>query len=160
VIGASWLKYFVENIGIGTRIQVGDSEYKRLLTNLEIFMKELVINKKKVFLVFNIPSDKELDPKFFLYRNLKTPKNFFQIRSQGIATRKIEATIGQINKDLLTTATRSGAEVINPFKFLCKSSFCPNISKDGKPIYSDRLHLNPNFVRTQAVFLDPTVQTN
>ncbi len=160
VIAGLWTKYFIDHIGLSSTVQVGDSEYLRLMANLEKDIALLKSHHKKVYLALNIPVGKELDPKFFLYRNIKNFPHFFEIRSQGINKNQELTSFNHLQRDLTQVALKAQAEIIDPTTYLCPNDFCPNLTKEGTPIYSDLQHLSGNYVKTQATFLDFTVRND
>jgi peptidoglycan/LPS O-acetylase OafA/YrhL len=157
VIGAQWNGYLSSGYGLAHKIEPGSDSYYTALSNLSSFIHELTKNGKKVFLVLNIPTGNELDPKYIVQRRLKYFPNMFEIRDGGVDIDFLSKKYGSIQSDLAHIASRAGAIVIRPTDYLC-SKRCESLDATGSPIYKDGAHLRPTFVRTHASFIDQTVR--
>ena len=150
VIGGHWNGYLY-------RAKIGSELYYTSISKLEAYINELNAQGKKVFLMLNIPTGEELDPKYMAHRSLNHFPSLLTIRTGGIPREKLDKKFGKIQQDLSEMAQRSGAEIIRPLAFLCDESYCPSVGSDGEPIYKDSGHLRPSFVRTKAKYMDVTV---
>jgi peptidoglycan/LPS O-acetylase OafA/YrhL len=157
VIGAQWNGYLSSGYGLTQKIEYGSDSYQAALANLSSFIRDLVNHKKKVFIVLNIPTGNELDPKYIAQRRLKHFPNVFQVRDGGIDSASLAIKYGAIQSDLARIASEAGATVIKPIDYLCNER-CDSLDASGSPIYKDGAHLRPTFVRTHATFIDKTVR--
>lgn len=157
VIGAQWNGYLSSGYGLTQKIEYGNDPYQAALANLSSFIRELVNHKKKVFIVLNIPTGNELDPKYIVQRRLEYFPNIFQVRDGGIDSASLAIKYGSIQSDLTSIASQAGATVIKPIDYLCNER-CDSLDASGAPIYKDGYHLRPTFVRTHATFIDQTVR--
>ena len=129
-------------------------------SSLEVVMWELEKNVrilqemgKKVYLLLNIPTGFELDPKNLYVRGFISPI------SPGVRRLKV-ADFLQIDKPfrdkLLAISQSTGATIIDPIPFLSENIFCIAVKEDG-PIRCDDSHLRPGYVREHVKYLDATV---
>ena len=129
-------------------------------SSLEVVMWELEKNVrilqemgKKVYLLLNIPTGFELDPKNLYVRGFISPI------SPGVRRLKV-ADFLQIDKPLrdklLAISQSTGATIIDPIPFLSENIFCIAVNEDG-PIRCDDSHLRPGYVREHVKYLDATV---
>ena len=44
-----------------------------------------------------------------------------------------------------------------PMDFVCDDLYCPSVDLKGEPMYKDRAHLRPSYVRQNASFIDTVV---
>jgi peptidoglycan/LPS O-acetylase OafA/YrhL len=130
-------------------------------SSLEVIMKELEKNVrilqemgKKVYLLVDIPTGSELDPKNLYVRGFISPI------SSGVRRLKV-ADFLQIDKPfgdkLLAISQSTGATIIDPIPFLSENNFCIAVNEDG-PIRCDDSHLRPSYVREHVKYLDATVK--
>ena len=63
-----------------------------------------------------------------------------------------------LRDEMLAIAARSGAAVIDVAAVMCPDGECPATMADGRPIYKDRDHLRPFYVREYLDVLDVTVR--
>lgn len=157
VIGAAWNSYFSSGYGLVQRIEYGSDSYHTALSNLSSFIRKLISQKKKVFIVLNIPTGKEFDPKYIVQRRLEHFPKIFKVRNGGIDRTFLANKYGLIQSDLRRVAIQAGAVVIAPMDYLCSKERCDSLDSSGSPIYKDGAHLRPTFVRTNADFIDQTV---
>lgn len=151
VIAAQWNGYFNGLYG------KNNAGYDDALNNLSSYIKFLVANHKKVFLVLNIPIGNELDPKQLISRDITKFPNIFSHNDKGVKKVVLEKTFGTIQTDIRTTAINSGATVINPMNYLC-DYVCYALDRKGNPIYNNFNHLRPLYVRYNASFIDVTLK--
>lgn len=123
-------------------------------------MKKLKQTGKNVFLILNIPTGAELDPKFMAMRGLKHFPHFILLRDGGLSRQSIVEKYGKIQLDLKSIAEAIDVKVISPMDFLCDASLCSSVEKNGEPIYKDGSHLRPTYVRDKATFIDDVLISN
>ena len=157
VIGAQWNGYLSSGYGLAQKIEYGSDSYYTALSNLSSFIRELISQKKKVFVVLNIPTGKELDPKYIVQRRLEYFPNMFKLRDGGIDRASLVNSYGLIQADLTRVVSQAGAIVIKPIDYLCNER-CDSLDASGTPIYKDDAHLRPTFVRKHANFIDQAVR--
>lgn len=157
VIGAQWNGYLSSGYGLAQSIEYGSDSYYTALSNLSSFIRELISQKKKVFVVLNIPTGNELDPKYIVQRRLEYFPNMFRLRDGGIDSASLANKYGLIQSDLTHAASQAAAMVIKPIDYLCNER-CNSLDASGAPIYKDGAHLRPTFVRKHANFIDQTVR--
>lgn len=130
-------------------------------SSLDVVMWELEKNVrilqemgKKVYLLLDIPTGSELDPKNLYVRSFISPI------SSGVRRLKV-ADFLQIDKPfrdkLLAISQSTGATIIDPIPFLSENNFCTAVNEDG-PIRCDDSHLRPGYVREHVKYLDITVK--
>lgn len=158
VIAAQWNGYLNGGFGLAEKPEFGSERYRSALAQLSSFLRELVARGKNVFLVLNIPTGKEFDPKYLVTRRLEKFPRVFELRSGGVDRATLDARHGAIQADVARAARRAGAQVIDPRDFLCGER-CNPVDDAGIPMYRDAGHLRPTFVRSFVTFLDSTVQT-
>lgn len=154
VIGSQWNGYLKGGFGLIGKFGIGEKDYLTSLDNLGSYIKQLRQIGKNVYLVSNIPTGEQLDPKFMIHRRLKNFPHFINLRDGGISRDAIHKQYGKVQDDLRRTAESSGAKVVDPMGFLCNSTFCPSVYGDDEPIYKDAAHLRPKYVREKATFID------
>lgn len=157
VIGAQWNGYLSVGAHLTQKIEPGSDTYYAALSNLSSFIRELVDHKKKVFIVLNIPTGQELDPKYVVQRRIENFPNILEVRDGGIDSASLATKYGLIQSDLARIASQAGATVIKPMDYLCGER-CDSLDATGAPMYRDGYHLRPTFVRKHATFIDQTVR--
>ena len=131
-----------------------DEGKKKALSKLDSFVKSIINQGKKVYLVLNIPTGLELDPKGIY------PRNF---RGSGESKQKILTKDSFLNEngallsEIASVARRNGAKVIDPLDYLCTNGVCIAEDENGIPIRFDDGHLRPGYVREHVKYLDETV---
>lgn len=118
-------------------------------------LANLVRQGKRVYLVLNIPTSPEFDPRGMIRRSLSPPGYAVEIPSPSRS--QIDAAVDSIASKLREVAHASGATVIDPVERLCSEQTCPAVTSAGEPIYRDPRHLRPSYVRTHADYLDRTI---
>lgn len=140
-------------------IDTGNTGYLQSLKSLKNYIEQLKANKKRVFLVLNIPVGDELDPKYMIERSFTNFPALLKLREGGIDPKQFLEAEGYsvIRRDLKKIATMTDIEVIDPMEYLCTANRCPSVDGDGQPIYKNRSHLDADYVRKKAFFIDSTV---
>jgi hypothetical protein len=121
---------------------------------LEQEIRALVAAKKRVFLLLDNPIGEDFEPANFV-------KNRWGALSSVRMTPKAPLPADQkaLNDRLRGIAERAGAVVIDPSASLCEGGECLRARPDGTPIYKDAVHLRAEFVRGEATWLDPAVDS-
>ncbi len=158
VIGAEWNAYLGGGWALSGRYGRDSADYLLALKRLSQYLSDLRELGKKVFLILNIPTGREMDPKYLVNRNLKNFPNFIEIRDGGLGRADLDKRYGRIQSDLALVAKSNGATVISPMEYLCSASFCPSVDEIGEPMYKDDSHLRPSYVRGRAIFIDQTLR--
>ncbi|WP_075258297.1 acyltransferase family protein [Herbaspirillum camelliae] len=154
VIGAQWNSYLSDGYGLRGSFGTAGKDYSAALNRLARYIRELKYLGKKVYLILNIPIGDELDPKFMITRDLKYFPHAIKLKEGGLSRKDIDERYGKIQKDLEQIARSAGADVVNPMDFLCNATKCSSLDDEGEPIYKDRSHLRPQYVRYRASFID------
>ena len=116
-----------------------------------------IADKKRVYLVLNIPNGDELDP-----TNMFTGSRLGKITSMPVASisfdfGRFEERYAAINKILSAIAEQSGVILINPVPYLCPQAHCPVFDADGRPLYLDSAHLTRSYAIRAATYIDTTL---
>lgn len=154
VIGAEWNGYLAHGKALTGKFGVDEKNYLIALEKLAVYIKQLSQLGKNVYLVLNIPTGKQFDPKFMVVRGLEYFPHFISLRDGGLSRQSINRQYGKIQDDLRRIAESSGAKVVSPMDFVCDSIMCLSVEEDGEPIYKDATHLRPTYVREKAYFID------
>lgn len=157
VIGAQWNGYLGAGYGMAQPVQAGGPAYQNMLVSLQDYMTSLRKLGKRVYLVLNIPTGNQFDPKYMIKRDVTQLSDALSIRNVSVARQSLEEAYGQIQKDLTASAARAGATVIDPISALC-TEVCSTADISGNPIYKDLSHLRPSYVREHATFMDVTLK--
>lgn len=137
----------------------GDAKHTPLTTEqmneidnkLKSAASSLIESGKEVYFILDNPFGEELAPKGMVSRSIfdgvqikltPLPKHKAILRDEPIRTR------------ILNIAKKSGANVIDPYEYLCNREDCPSLSENGKPIYKDYDHLSLYTVTHLVHYLD------
>lgn len=154
VIAALWRSYTTDDwTAIASRPLKPDTDVA--LQELKQTVSDLIAHHKKVYIVLNIPFGANFDPRQMIRRSLFSPAFTLDIRPPS--RRDMLEAVGPIGEKLRAIARESGASVIDPVEWLCTKTDCPATTAAGEPMYRDRSHLKPSYVRTNVWFLDGTV---
>jgi peptidoglycan/LPS O-acetylase OafA/YrhL len=156
VIASRWCTYFSSNSRWRTDGLSLDSKEgkKEALSKLDLFIQSIVQQGRVVYIVLNIPTGIELDPKGIY------PRNF---RGSGESKKKVLTKQSFLNEngtllgDIAAIAKKNGAQVIDPMDYLCTNGVCIAEDENGIPIRFDDGHLRPGYVREHVKYLDETV---
>lgn len=157
VLAGQWSNYLIDGFAMTQKFGVASPEYADALRKLDSYIRELKAMDKQVFLILNIPTGKQLDPKYIIKREPSTFPAVFTIRNEGVLRSDLESRYGQAQNDLASVATAAGATVIRPMDYLCTVT-CPGLDADNEPLYKDLAHLRPSYVRNKAGFIDITLK--
>lgn len=154
VIGAQWNGYLLSGVGLIGNYGIAGKDYQASLYKLGTYIKKLAQAGKNVFVILNIPTGTELDPKYMALRGYR---HLLSIRDGGVKRESIDSVYEQVQSDLKKIAELNDAIVISPIDYLCTSTICPSLDGSGEPIYKDSTHLRPTYVRKNALFIDETM---
>jgi peptidoglycan/LPS O-acetylase OafA/YrhL len=154
VIAAYWRGYLLSHPADFTAQPLKPGASAKL-AQLGHWIAQLVAQGKRVYLVLNIPTSPDFDPRGMIHRSLLPPSYTVDIRSPSRS--EVEAAVDAIAQPLRALARSAGAKVIDPLEQLCDPEICPAATSQREPIYRDPRHLRPSYVREHAQFLDPTV---
>ena len=154
VIGALWSAYLVNGYAVNGHYGYNGKDYLASLDRLSTYLRRLKNLGKNVYLILNIPTGNELDPKFMVKRSVNLFLPFFTLRDGGLSRHSFNEKYALLQTDLIKIANASGVKVINPIDYLCNSVMCPSLDNEYQPIYKDSAHLNPKYVRTKVFFID------
>ena len=156
VIAGLWTQYFLDGAALDGDFGYGSQEYKNSIKHLVDYVKELRKSGKKVFLILNIPVGERFSPRFMVKRD---PVISLRPRpNSGVDRKTLDAYMLKLQKDLRDAAKSVGADVIEPFDYLCNDLTCIAVDSEGDPVYKDGYHLRPSYVRGNATFIDLTLK--
>ncbi len=113
---------------------------------------------KRLFVVLNIPSGPELDP-----RNMFTGSRLGSLSLKTAREARFDMTAFRRRLDRVHGRVRefsalTGATVIDPILSLCPGGICPMFDANGTPLYKDDTHMTATYARTGATFIDVTLR--
>lgn len=156
VIGAQWLGYLGDD-----SYAYKEGQYSYLLSQpngiekayvaLDMMVKELRANHKKVFIVLNIPIGPAFDPANMTQRHLSRLGNPDVI---NVKKKILFTDADAISMRLKSIAKKYSATILDPQDNLCVKKLCDRVTQEGNPIYKDEAHLRPFYVRSYITFLD------
>jgi len=157
VIASRWCSYFGKNSRWTTDgLSLDTPEGKgKAMTELDELLKKIAKHGKKIFLVLNIPTGSELDPKGIYPRNFTGST---ESRKKILTKEFFVKENGALLSEIALTARKNGAEVIDPLDYLCTNGICIAEDENGIPIRFDDGHLTPDYVRDHVKYLDHTVE--
>jgi len=144
IVGACWDCYLITNSAL----------YANELTKRKILLKKLsdfllTLSKYgKVKLLLTNPTGDVLSPKSLLIGSrfgeytYKNEVATFDLSKQQIALRN----------ELYEISKQRDVEIIDPIKELCIGITCPYTLTDGTPLYKDKVHMRPFYVRDITYF--------
>ena len=159
VVGACWNCYFTGNFPLPFYFREGDAAYLvnnggeglgRSLASLEKLLVELVRQKKKVYLLLDNASGPEFEPR----RLIEGSRMGRMVALHSTPTAPLPPDQARLNEQLKAMALASGAEPIDVMARLCTGGQCLRATPDDAPVYKDREHLRPAYVRQYADYLD------
>ena len=72
----------------------------------------------------------------------------------NISREILYSLVESVDTTILVVAREIGAEIVQPFDWLCDATVCATRDATGRPIYSDESHLRASFVRDRLTMLD------
>jgi peptidoglycan/LPS O-acetylase OafA/YrhL len=157
VIIGCWNAYLSDGVALDGNLAYGGELYNSILNNLSLYIRELKLINKKVYLILSMPTGEQMDPKYMAQRSISNFPNLFRIRDGGVTRKFFDDKYGMIQNDLRNIALAAGATIINPFDYVCNSQFCPSVDIGGRPIYKDDGHFRPSYIRYNGSFIDETI---
>jgi peptidoglycan/LPS O-acetylase OafA/YrhL len=160
VIGANWFGYttsqtlyYHEKNGVHHDLNKGSIGLTEAFDDLKQMIQTMVSHGKRVYLISNMPTGGEYDPKSrFVERDFFGRWKFDSKQGNKAAWMAYSKDLKSL---LQTIAKESGATFLNPEDFLCNNSECTVSTDRGDPIYMDGAHLRPGYVKDNVTFLDP-----
>ena len=163
VIAANWCFYFnwgAQKYSINSSSLNTEKGMEDALRSFQKMLKNLVSNKKKVYIINNIPTGPLFDPKLIIVRSINGEMSFdsrdININDFRNIKGQMPISQGELMDKIAAISEKSGAKLINPLDYLVKDGLCLRFL-NGIPIYSDRAHLRASFVRHHAIYLDETI---
>jgi hypothetical protein len=158
VISAHWIYYFY--FGKGYKAgghPLTEKEGREIaLANFGKMIREMREKGVQVIVVLNIPAGPEFAPDQQVERSVLSFK--MKEGRGGLSFDEMRRHYGSLLEDMRVTATKAGADVIDPMEFLCADGFCPALAADGTFIYKTKNHLHPAFVRDHVTYLDGVLE--
>ena len=160
VIAASWFRYFnnsyyrVEGVNAGpmtVRTPAWDEAYSRLANMMAGFKAQ----GKAVWLVLNMPTGWQLEPRLSLRRSISGRTESVPLYFDRA---EFETGWAPIRVKLIDIAVSSGAKIIDPIASLCDETACKVKTAEGMLMYKDDGHLRSSYVRDHASFMDVTLE--
>lgn len=124
-----------------------DWAFQRLATTLN----RLRESGKSIAIVLSHPSDKASGPEA---RIARSGLGWRVLPPHEIDLGTFRAATAAAHDRLKRLAQESGAEIIDPSRFLCSAGKCATTSPSGVPYYSDGTHLRASYVRDHVTYLD------
>jgi hypothetical protein len=146
--------YYYEHDGIrgDLRGRLDSAAVKAALAGFEQMVAKFIASGKTVYIVLPSPTGTAFSPRSLIERSLTDWS--FRIREPFVSATEFVADIAPIVERIRGIAARTRAHLINPIDSLCTPQRCPVITPEGLPIYRDRAHLNPLYVRENVRYLD------
>jgi peptidoglycan/LPS O-acetylase OafA/YrhL len=158
VIGANWNSYLINGSNLDGKFGYKSEKYLNTINELNTLIEKIKSLNKKVILVLNIPTHEKLNPKNHVKREISNFPNIFKLEDNTEANlNEINSKYGGLRKDLIQVAHKSNIRFIDPLDYLCHQNTCPSQYTNGLEIYKDSSHLNVEFVRNYASFIDKTI---
>jgi len=156
VLGASWSGYANASVERSDQIlPLHTAEgFDAFYANLEDYIRLLQALGARVYLVLPSPNHRRFDPATMIERGMFG----FRIAPDvnvPVKTDLFAAANATTNDRLRAISDRTGAILLDPVPDVCGGNDCSAFFEDGKPKFSDGLHLRPVFVQTHVRFLDP-----
>jgi peptidoglycan/LPS O-acetylase OafA/YrhL len=163
VIGAAWYSHFARyNDEMlfeqgGRRLQFPSAEAHQLaFASFQASVQALRDQGKRVFIIMQPPGGNGFDP-----RNMYQGSRFDSIYPKPVVPQfsleKFFKENAAPRQRLIEIAAATGAQLIEPEKFLCRDGLCPVLDTDGQPLHTDPLHMRPYYSRKAVTYLDQTV---
>jgi len=156
-----WYACYYENAdGTQTHWSAGAEKAYAELEKMLLTLRE---QKKRVYILLQLPNGYSLDPAKMVVRDFNITKLRFEdkiVGSGGTTRSDMNKLYGEMNKRLKQIANRTGAKVIDPMDTVCGIEDCPALTKDGEPMYKDGWHLRSSYMRNNGTFMDETLEAN
>jgi peptidoglycan/LPS O-acetylase OafA/YrhL len=152
VIGCLWTWYFRDGTDFkcANKLLSTKEGSDIALSNLKNEINNLIKKGIKVYVILNIPLGDELDPQRWFKRNFT---GYCVFKAEKLSVSKFDSWSSKIINNVKKTCIESGAEIIDPVKYLVKDGFCISEYNNG-PIHFDYSHLRADYVRYNIKYLD------
>ncbi len=133
--------------GAGGRIGEARSNYLEIEqmdayeASIDQFIKRLLDAGKRVIIILDNPFGEELDPTNFINIAGRTLLDFTP--PAGAPRDVFENRRADINQRLIRLSQVDGVDYIDPFDFMCSSTWCAAVTPDSHFIYKDYDHFSP-----------------
>lgn len=164
VLGSQWYggittdaQWFINGPVGPIPLSTNGEGYEIAIDSLELYMSRVRSSGRSVIFLLSTPFGDALDPRNLVSRRIVDLPQFLNANTAKVAnisSDEFQARHAALRSDLVAMANRAGARVIEPVFFLCTDEVCPAVSQDNQPIYMDRSHLHPRFVRENLTYLD------
>lgn len=165
VIGASWYVYLTDpsqdvwfDNGTAHEAFPSPQATQGALESLRESIVQLTMRGKRVFMILPPPMGREFDP-----RNMYTGSRFGSIWPLShIENFDLAAFLGRnaAERNRLIAITRgTGAITIEPSDYLCQHNVCAVLDAHGAPVYTDGIHMRPEYSRSAAGYLERTIES-
>jgi peptidoglycan/LPS O-acetylase OafA/YrhL len=162
VISGYWEHYFRDRLLVPEKspgaspLGDNDSRMQSVWAEFEQGIAQLRSRGKRVFIVLSNPSTGRYENNGNKDQTARRLAGLFGRPALPDEIQKSEFLLRRsvVERALRAIAFRTGSQIIDPAEFLCGTSQCPTVSKDGIPIYKDDDHLRSEFVRTGAAYID------
>jgi peptidoglycan/LPS O-acetylase OafA/YrhL len=159
VVGACWNCYFTGNFplpfyfheaGAAYLVNNGGEGRDRAIDGLSKLLATLAGSGKKVYLLLDNASGLAFEP-----RRLIEGSRMGRMVALGSTPRApLPPEQAQLNERLKVLARAAGVEPIDVTASLCQDGQCLRATPDDAPVYKDREHLRPTYVRRHAAYVD------
>lgn len=124
----------------------GKGQAKSLIS-LNKFLESLSLKYQVVFIGFN-PSSDNFDPVVLMSNKIRGDSIFFRHRYPSFTEAEFQVSNEEISLDnQLREATPSIAKYISLIDIVCPNKTCRATNSYGAPIYKDKNHMRPTFVK-------------
>jgi peptidoglycan/LPS O-acetylase OafA/YrhL len=143
------LKSEVHRINDGRRGTLSGSELASMeFGELSVLIERLRLDGKRVFIILSNPASELFDPKHMISRISG------KIESKDVDRWSAAEAARPIVSMLRAAATRAGATVIDPVRYVCSERVCKTTGDLGLPLYIDGDHMRSSYVAKSAGFID------
>jgi peptidoglycan/LPS O-acetylase OafA/YrhL len=114
-------------------------------------LRQLKDAGKRIVLVASSPRGSLVAPARLIdRRNLR----WEALEPANISREILYSLVEPVDTTIFVVAREIGAEIVEPFDWLCDAAVCATRDAAGRPIYSDESHLRASFVRDRLTMLD------
>ncbi len=159
VVGACWNCYFTGNFplafhfreaGSADLVNNGGPGLERSIEALGKMIATLAGTGKKVYLLLDNASGADFEPR----RLIEGSRMGRMVALGSTPVTPLPPEQQRLNERLAALARANGAEPIDVIARLCAGGQCLRATPDDAPVYKDREHLRPAYVREHADYLD------
>ena len=115
---------------------------------------ELILAQKRIVIVSTSPSGEPVRPTQWLERR---PFEWHTATRPPVKRAALYRVVANADLRIRQVANDVGAEIVDPYDWLCDVQTCEVATAAGKPIYFDGTHLRTSFVMDHLTMLDPYV---